>query len=140
MQHWINFYCTYNLETAPLHFFRAVLVLLENQLMLAYLRLLPQPQVYFKVYNKPIRIVDKPRNVEQFTLTEGTAETETKWQTLKITAFKLKYRVEETATQYRCYLVPHPEEPVVDPSDLGEEDLKMLEGLALEGQQVWGYS
>lgn len=57
------------------------------------------------MYKRPIKIIEKPKNVEQFTFTEGLLETETKWQTLKITAFRLKYRVEETEDKYECYRV-----------------------------------
>lgn len=46
------------------------------------------------MYRRAIKAIDKPKNVEQFTLTEGKAETETQWQSLKITAFRLKYRIE----------------------------------------------
>ena len=62
------------------------------------------------MYRRPIRIIDKPKNVEQFTLTEGRAETETQWQSLKITAFRLKYRVEEDPLRYLCYMMVEPEQ------------------------------
>ena len=60
------------------------------------------------MYNRPIKSIEKPKNVEQFTFTEGILETQTKWQTLKITAFRLKYRVEETELRYECYRVEEP--------------------------------
>lgn len=61
------------------------------------------------MFHRPIRIIDKPKNVEQFTLTEGGVETETKWQSLKVTAFKLKYKIEEGSSKYECYMVEEPE-------------------------------
>ena len=45
------------------------------------------------MFFKAIRTIEKPKNVEQFTLTEEVLKTETNWQSLKVTAFKLKYRV-----------------------------------------------
>ena len=50
-------------------------------------------------------MIDKPRNIEQFTLTEGSTETEIKWQTLKITTFKLKYRIVEESNNYECFMI-----------------------------------
>ena len=71
-----------------------MMALLENQILLNYYHTLSSTQRYERMYKRPIRWIDRPRNVEQFTLTEGTTATQTKWQTLKVTAFRLKYRVE----------------------------------------------
>jgi len=73
--------------------------------MLAYLRKLSTAETIQRMYHNPIRSIDKPKNVEQFTLTEGVVETETKWQSLKVTAFQLKYRIEEEASKYLCFMV-----------------------------------
>lgn len=56
------------------------------------------------MYRRPIRRIDKPKNKEQFTLTENHFG-EISWQSLKITAFKLKYNVTEDDEHYFCYLV-----------------------------------
>lgn len=106
MQEWLKCYCNYNLEVALGYFFRGVLVLLENQLLRAYTATLSPQQLSDRIFRRPIRVIDKPKNVEQFTLTEGRAETETQWQSLKITAFKLKYRIEEGPLRYLCFLSP----------------------------------
>lgn len=75
MQEWLKCYCNYNLEAALGYLFRGVLILLENQLLRAYTFTLTQSQLYDRIYRRPIRVIDKPKNVEQFTLTEGRAET-----------------------------------------------------------------
>lgn len=77
---------------------------------------------------RPIKVIHKPKNVEQFTLTEGNTETETKWQSLKITAFRLKYRVVETSTKYECFMVQEEVENDWDRSAMDEEDTKIMEG------------
>lgn len=46
------------------------------------------------MYKRPVRVISKPRNIEQFTLTEKHFG-EIKWQTLKVVAYRLKYHIVE---------------------------------------------
>lgn len=94
MQEWLKCFYNYNIDTTVNYFFKAILSLLDNQILLHYFYTLTPKQKYERMYERPIKMIEKLKNVEQFTLTEGIAETETKWQTLKITAYRLKYRVE----------------------------------------------
>jgi len=96
VQNWISSYCAYNhVDSSVVGFFRGIMALLENQIILAYLRTLTTNQTIERMLQRPIRVIEKPKNVEQFTLTEGGIETETRWQSLKVTAFQLKYYIEE---------------------------------------------
>lgn len=65
--------------------------------------------------------------MEQFTFTEGITKTETKWQSLKITAFRLKYRVNETQDKYECYMAQEQDEKDWDFQIMSQED-----------QIIWG--
>jgi hypothetical protein len=55
------------------------------------------------MHKLPIRLIEKPKSKEQFTLTENKFG-EVGWQSLKITAFQLKFRVEEDDEKYSCFL------------------------------------
>lgn len=71
MQEWLKCYYNYNIDVTVSSFFKAVLALLENQLLLHYTRTLTAQQIYERMYRRPIKSIEKPKNVEQFTLTEG---------------------------------------------------------------------
>lgn len=110
MQEWLKCFYNYNIDTTVSYFFKAILALLENQILLNYYHSLSPKQLHERMYQRPIKLIEKQKNVEQFTLTEGIAETETKWQTLKITAYRLKYRVEELNDKLECYRLQEPDE------------------------------
>ena len=57
MGEWLKCYCNYNVETTTGYFFRAVLILLENQLMRSYLQTLPKPVLEIKIFSRPIRTI-----------------------------------------------------------------------------------
>jgi hypothetical protein len=70
VQSWVTSYCNFNhLDSCLIGFFRAIMVLLENQIILAYLKTLTQAQTIEHIYGRAIRAIEKPKNVEQFTLT-----------------------------------------------------------------------
>jgi hypothetical protein len=96
--------------------------------MYNYILTLTLGQKEERKYLRPIKVIEKPKNVEQFTLTEGNTETETKWQSLKITAFRLKYRVVETPTKYECFMVQEEVEKDWDREVIDKEDTKIMEG------------
>ena len=71
MQEWLKCYYSYSIDTTVSYYFKGILALLENQLLIRYTGTLTQGQIYERMYKRPIKIIEKPRNVEQFTLTEG---------------------------------------------------------------------
>ena len=48
-------------------FFKGVLALLENQILLDYVESLTAQEKYERMYILPIKIIEKPKNIEQFT-------------------------------------------------------------------------
>lgn len=94
IQEWMKCYYNYNLEITVNNFFKGLMVLCQNQLLLHYLATLSPAQRDERMYARPVKFIDRPRNVEQFTLTEEHFG-EIQWQRLKIVAYRLKYRVEE---------------------------------------------
>lgn len=93
IQHWMKCYYNYNIEITVSSFFKGILALLENQILREYFGTLTRQQKEERMYRRPIKIIEKPKNIEQFTLTENRFG-EIAWQTLKIVAYKLKYRIE----------------------------------------------
>jgi hypothetical protein len=71
VQEWFTCYYNFNVEVTISYFFKALLLLAENQILAAYVRGMTAQQMRDRVFLKPIRVIDKPKNVEQFTLTEG---------------------------------------------------------------------
>lgn len=85
IQEWMKcYYYNNNLEVTVSNFFKALMVLCENQILLDYLSTLTVAQRHERMYNRPIRLIDRPKNVEQFTLIEHPRFNEIRWHTLKI--------------------------------------------------------
>lgn len=43
--------------------------MLENQILLEYFNTLTTEEKEERMYRRPVKVIDKPKNVEQFTLT-----------------------------------------------------------------------
>ena len=67
MQEWTKCYFNYRLEIMINSFFKGVLALLENQILLDYVESLTAQEKYERMYILPIKIIEKPKNIEQFT-------------------------------------------------------------------------
>lgn len=67
MQEWTKCYFNYRLEIMINSFFKGVLALLENQILLDYVESLTAQEKYERMYVLPIKIIEKPKNIEQFT-------------------------------------------------------------------------
>jgi hypothetical protein len=104
IQEWMKCYYNYNIEITVNNFFKGLMALCQNQILLQYLQTLSPAEKEERMYKRPIKVIEKPKNVEQFTLTEEHFG-EIRWQTLKIAAFRLKYRVVEDVNSYTCYRI-----------------------------------
>jgi hypothetical protein len=62
-------YYNYNIEITVSSFFKGIMALLENQILREYFKTLSREQKEEKMYRRPIKIIEKPKNIEQFTLT-----------------------------------------------------------------------
>ena len=62
-------YYKYNIEITVSSFFKGIMALLENQILREYFKTLSREQKEEKMYRRPIKIIEKPKNIEQFTLT-----------------------------------------------------------------------
>ena len=67
MQEWTKCYFNYRLEIMINSFFKGVLALLENQILLDYVESLTAQEKYERMYILPIKIIENPKNIEQFT-------------------------------------------------------------------------
>lgn len=90
------------LETVIKCFFRGLFLLLENQLLLELYNNLDESARNQRRYFRPIKSIEKPKNIEQFTLIDRRYG-EINWQSLTVPVFKLKYRVIENDNYYLCY-------------------------------------
>ena len=77
------------------------------------------------MYGRVVKLIERPRNVEQFTLTEEHFG-EIKWQSLKIVAYRLKYRVEEQQDRYACFRIKEQPEGGLPFEDLSPVDQAIL--------------
>jgi len=62
-------YYNYSIEITVSSFFKGIMALLENQILREYFKTLSREQKEEKMYRRPIKIIEKPKNIEQFTLT-----------------------------------------------------------------------
>lgn len=90
------------------HLFRGVMVLMQNQIALSFFKTLTEADKQIRRYEKPVAVYEKPKLKETYTMVEeGIGDVH--WYTLKIHAFKLKYKVQEDEKKYVCYRVKEPD-------------------------------
>lgn len=72
VEQWMKCYYNYNIEITVGYLFRSLAALLENQILRYYVNSMTNQQIKEKKYYRPIKVIDKPKNIEQFTFTENT--------------------------------------------------------------------
>lgn len=88
-----------------------MLIILENQVIKAFVATLSKEEVHRRKYNEPVKIIDQPKSVSLSTSTYNCGIYEyIDWNSLKIEAYKMKYRVVKKDNKYLCYKNPDDEE------------------------------
>jgi hypothetical protein len=56
-------YFNYNIDITVSSFFKGIMALLENQILREYFKTLTREQKEEKMYRRPIKIIEKPKNI-----------------------------------------------------------------------------
>ena len=129
MQEWIKCYYNYNLDAMASSFFKGILILLDNQVLLAYTRTLSAQQRHHKMYLRPIITIPKPKNVSQATTTSECSFGDVDWHSLRVNGYSLKYRIQEHEHCYECYRIEEQDEGGSLFEELSFEDQHILSAL-----------
>lgn len=126
-------YCSQSdhIEYMIRHLFKGLIILLQNSIILEFMERLNEDEKQIRRYERPVCVIMKPGYTESYTMIDsGLGDVE--WHTLKIKAFKLKYKVSEDEKSYVCTRIKQPEyflnheQIKYDPEYLKEGDTTIL--------------
>lgn len=103
INYWVNGKHYGDLADYIRHIFVGVLVLLENQIIRAFVESKDSAELENRKYTEPIKLIPKPKNKACFTMTSESTFGKVDWPSLTFEVFRLRYRVVENSDYYLCY-------------------------------------
>lgn len=104
IMNWLHRFPIKRVEDYVREMFVGLLVLLENQIIAAFLQESDVRAIRKRRFSEPLRIIMKPRNSSCFTTTSSeTTIGRVDWASLSINLLELKYRMVEQPDRFVCY-------------------------------------